>query len=49
MQLTILCGSECWALKGQQEEHVGVKEMRILKWTYSHKRQNGIQNRLYTS
>jgi Reverse transcriptase (RNA-dependent DNA polymerase) len=28
----MLYGSECWALKGQQEKKLGVAEMRMLRW-----------------
>ena len=40
----MLYGSECWALKGQQEQKIGVAEMRMLRWMSGHTRKDKIRN-----
>jgi len=40
----MLYGSECWALKGQQEHKIGVAEMRMLRWMCGHTRKDKIRN-----
>ena len=37
-------GNECWALKGQQEQKMGVAERRILRWMSRHTRKDKLQN-----
>ncbi|KAM1659569.1 hypothetical protein ACFX2K_002661 [Malus domestica] len=37
----MLYGTECWAVKHQ---HVGVVEMRMLRWMYGHTRKDKIMN-----
>ena len=40
----MLYGSECWALKGQQEQKMGVAEMRMLRWMSGHTRKDKLRN-----
>ena len=40
----MLYGSECWALKGQQEKKLGVAEMRMLRWMSGYTRLDKIRN-----
>ena len=40
----MLYGSECWALKGQQEQKMGVTEMRMLRWMSGHTRKDKLRN-----
>jgi len=40
----MLYGSECWAVKGQQEHKMGVAEMRMLRWMSGHTRKDKIRN-----
>ncbi|KAH1228331.1 Craniofacial development protein 2 [Glycine max] len=41
---TILYGTECWAVKSQHENKVGVAEMRMLRWMCGKTRQDKIRN-----
>ncbi|KAL5162922.1 Rac-like GTP-binding protein ARAC2 [Glycine soja] len=41
---TILYGTECWAVKSQHENKVGVAEMRMLRWICGKTRQDKIRN-----
>ncbi|KAL5128566.1 Craniofacial development protein 2 [Glycine soja] len=41
---TILYGTECWAVKTQHENKVGVAEMRMLRWMCGKTRQDKIRN-----
>ncbi|KAH1219602.1 LINE-1 retrotransposable element ORF2 protein [Glycine max] len=40
----ILYGTECWAVKSQHENKVGVAEMRMLRWMCGKTRQDKIRN-----
>ncbi|KAL5164394.1 hypothetical protein HKD37_18G049725 [Glycine soja] len=40
----ILYGTECWAIKSQHENKVGVAEMRMLRWMCGKTRQDKIRN-----
>ncbi|KAH1190889.1 Pre-mRNA-processing protein 40B [Glycine max] len=40
----ILYGTECWAVKSQHENRVGVAEMRMLRWMCGKTRQDKIRN-----
>ncbi|RZC13746.1 DExH-box ATP-dependent RNA helicase DExH10 [Glycine soja] len=40
----ILYGTECWAVKSQHENKVGVAEMRMLRWVCGKTRQDKIRN-----
>ncbi|KAH1243240.1 LINE-1 reverse transcriptase [Glycine max] len=40
----ILYGTECWVVKSQHENKVGVAEMRILRWMCGKTRQDKIRN-----
>ncbi|RZB50735.1 Metal tolerance protein 4 isoform C [Glycine soja] len=40
----ILYGTECWAVKSQHENKVGVVEMRMLRWMCGKTRQDKIRN-----
>ncbi|KAL5143855.1 SPX domain-containing membrane protein [Glycine soja] len=40
----ILYGTECWAVKSQYENKVGVAEMRMLRWMCGKTRQDKIRN-----
>ena len=40
----LLYGSECWALKGQQEQKMGVTEMRMLRWMSEHTKKDKLRN-----
>ncbi|KAH1232354.1 Craniofacial development protein 2 [Glycine max] len=40
----ILYGTECWAVKSQHENKVGVAEMRMLRWMCGKTRQDKIKN-----
>ncbi|KAL5184284.1 Nicotinate phosphoribosyltransferase 1 [Glycine soja] len=40
----ILYGTECWAVKSQHENKVGVAEMRMLRWMCDKTRQDKIRN-----
>ena len=40
----MLYGSECLALKGQQEKKVGVTEMRMLRWMCGYTRLDRMKN-----
>ncbi|KAH1266713.1 LINE-1 retrotransposable element ORF2 protein [Glycine max] len=40
----ILYGTECWAVKSQHENKVGVTEMRMLRWMCGKTRQDKIRN-----
>ncbi|KAL5141766.1 Metal tolerance protein 6 [Glycine soja] len=40
----ILYGTKCWAVKSQQENKVGVAEMRMLRWMCGKTRQDKIRN-----
>ncbi|KAH1257526.1 Transposon TX1 uncharacterized protein [Glycine max] len=40
----ILYGTECWAVKSQHENKVGVAEMRMLQWMCGKTRQDKIRN-----
>ena len=40
----ILYGTECWAVKSQHENKVGVAEMRMLRWMCGKTRQGKIRN-----
>ena len=40
----MLYDSKCWALKGQQEQKMGVVEMRMLRWMSGHTRKDKLQN-----
>ncbi|KAH1202990.1 RNA-directed DNA polymerase from mobile element jockey [Glycine max] len=40
----ILYGTECWAIKSQHENKVGVAEMRMLRWMCGKTRQDKIKN-----
>ncbi|KAH1199390.1 hypothetical protein GmHk_18G052760 [Glycine max] len=42
---TILYGTECWAVKSQHENKVGVAEMRMLRWMCGKTRQDKIRNK----
>ncbi|KAL5159917.1 Release factor glutamine methyltransferase [Glycine soja] len=41
---TMLYGTECWAVKSQHENKVGVAEMRMLRWICGKTRQDKIRN-----
>ncbi|KAL5123787.1 Metal tolerance protein C1 [Glycine soja] len=41
----ILYGTECWAVKSQHENKVGVAEMRMLRWMCGKTRQDKIRNK----
>ena len=40
----MLCDNKCWALKGQQEQKMGVAEMRMLRYMSGYKRKDKFQN-----
>ncbi|KAL5193570.1 hypothetical protein HKD37_20G055768 [Glycine soja] len=44
VRLAILYGTECWAVKSQHENKVGVAEMRMLRWMCGKTRQDKIRN-----
>ncbi|KAH1250173.1 Craniofacial development protein 2 [Glycine max] len=44
VRLAILYGTECWTVKSQHENKVGVAEMRMLRWMCGKTRQDKIRN-----
>ena len=40
----MLYGTECWAIKSQQEQKLSVAEMRMLRWMSGHTRLDRIRN-----
>ena len=40
----ILYGTECWAVKSQQENKFNVAEIRMLRWMSGHTKQDRIRN-----
>jgi len=44
VRLTLLYGTECWAVKSQHENQVSVTEMRMLCWMSGKTRHDRIRN-----